>query len=846
MKKVYLSNLLFLIAYCCSAQMLQNETVPAYNFFNAPFSSSFMANDEHADEASVRLSPTLQKHYEIINKQIAAFAKPMGINGGTGLEYDVKYYRLQLRINPDTVATFPVPATPDSSHRKYIRGAITTYFTTNNNNFTRVDFDFANALICDSVYYHGVKLAAGAKVEQVDTLKITLPSAIPTAGTLDSVTVYYKGVPPAVTLFGGATGYVQRTHGSPAQNYMYTLSEPYSAYTWWPCKSRVVNDKADSVDLIISTPSAFKAAGNGSLISETNSGGNRVAFWKIRYGISSYQVATAVANYVQYPTTPTMVNISGTNMPYFNYLFPETNTAAAQTALDRTPDMITTMSSKFGDYPFKNEKYGHYTFGFGGGMEHNTFSGMGFTTYNQTGDWSVIAHELGHQWFGASVTCGSWKDIWVNESFARYSEVIALEFSPTLATAVSTTHVSHRGGIKTSATSTTPTNNQLETTFRNDTSTIATIFSPSVYIYERGAMFVSMLRTLVGDTKFFQAIQNYQNDPLLKYKNAYTNDVERHLEATSGLDLSTMFSQWLNYKGFASYSGATWNNSGNSIILKLPQTKVSSDLPAGTLFTMPVAVRIRGALPANDTTIIAYDQNGSLSYVNFDASGNVSLASSYTNTVQYNLTFTPTTVTFDSYNQVFATGAFAKNTTMVLATSVIDVTSGKQGDNTKLLWTTDNSTDYAQFEIEKGSDGINFEKVGTLYSSAANTSNNFSFVDYGTNTGTWYYRIKVIQKDGTYSYSKIIVVNNKTAGTKYVISPNPANNYIIIKSRDAVKKATVKLFNANGSLVKEVALMFTGGNAARLQVNNLATGNYFAEITGDDGETYTKQIVIAR
>ncbi|RYY41950.1 MAG: hypothetical protein EOO06_21805, partial [Chitinophagaceae bacterium] len=155
-------------------------------------------------------------------------------------------------------------------------------------------------------------------------------------------------------------------------------------------------------------------------------GTNRLTTWKHRYPISTYQIAIGVARYIQYPATPTIVNIGGTNMELYNLLWSNPGTGS-QTALNRTADMLTVMSSKFSDYPFKNEKYGHYTFGFGGGMEHNTMSGMNSSTYATAGTWEVIAHELGHQWWGASVTCGSWRDIWVNESFARYSEVVYLD-----------------------------------------------------------------------------------------------------------------------------------------------------------------------------------------------------------------------------------------------------------------------------------------------------------------------------------------------------------------------------------------------------------------------------------
>ena len=838
MQKLYTVVILLLFINTITAQTSSNLPIADTRHYlsNNPGDAEKTYNKDKAAKSQFFQFPANENsaYNKLIEKEMSANRfrgnAPQN-NAAVGLDYDVNYYRLNLRINPDSVVT----VTPANTG-KYVRGSVTTYFTTLSNGFGSIRFDFANILACDSVYYHGVKLPGANKVEQADTLTVTLPVSL-VNGILDSITVYYSGVPPVITDFGGATGFVKRTHSSaPVRNYIYTLSEPYGSSTWWPCKSRVASDKADSVDIVVSTPDSFKVAANGIVASETTDGINRITFWKHRYPISSYQVAIAVANYVQYPTIPTMVNINGTMMPFYNFLFPATNTANARTALNRTPLMLTTFSTKFGDYPFKKEKYGHYTFGFGGGMEHNTFSGMGPTTYDEAVDWSVIAHELGHQWWGAAVTCGSWKDIWVNESFARYSEIVCLEFAPSVSTA---TALSHRGIIKNSAILTT---NQAKSTYQNDTTSITTIFSPSVYIYDRGAMIISMLRTVMGDAKFFQALQNYQADPLLKYKNAFTADVRRHMEAASGLNFSQFFADWIYNTGFASYNAAKWNNGGNELVLYLPQTTQFSGI---SKFEMPIVVNVKGSNPGTmDTTIILYDKGGILHTVN-----NGVLTNRGGNMLQLRLSFVPTVVTFDPQSLILANGSVAKDAGLaLLATKLLSFSGKKAGQDAKFVWNIDNAYDYQNFELERSSDAVKFTSLATVKFEDNIGKYDFTYTDYNIPYGNLYYRIKIKQIDGTFTYSKTIALDNANSSRNISITPNPSTNFInILWNENPAIKVTIRLFDVNGRIVKKVYREAINTNSDwKISINEIKAGNYFLEIVDSKNKKSIHKIVVIK
>ena len=564
---------------------------------------------------------------------------PMVASFGQGTNINVIYHRCNWRIHPDSPSTtLPV---------KYLRGNVTTHFLTTQANVASITFDFNSVFTIDSILYRKSKLPTTNYVwSTTKILQINFPSIIANSGTKDSVTIFYRGIPPAAS--GQALGYQKA--GTSSNNYVYTLSESYEDRDWWPCKHDM-RDKIDSMDINISVPSTFWAAANGKMVDTSVVGTNRIMRFQHRYPIASYLVAIGVAKYVRYYRTP--VNIGGVNVPVVYNVFSGKSSSATTTmltALDKSRDELVAFSAKYGDYPFKNEKHGYYEFGFGGGMEHQTFSGMGGSALSAP---DVIAHELAHQWFGDKVTCATWNDIWLNEGFARYNEVQAAQ----LVTGVGTPS-SILSTLKSNAraTSTTP-------IYITDASTSNTIWTTNNdnAIYERGGMVVSMLRTMLGDTKFFQACRNYLNDTALAYKSAATADLQRHMEGQFGASMNTFFNSWIYGAGTPSYT-VGWYTTGNNISVKLTQTRTTGSTVSH--FAMPVVLRIAGS-GTNLTTITLYDRGDSI----FVAGNGIGVG--YAGRIaNINLPFAPATVTFDPDNVTMATGTVSKSTTPLVRTAV--------------------------------------------------------------------------------------------------------------------------------------------------------------------------------
>jgi hypothetical protein len=467
--------------------------------------------------------------------------------------FDVNYYRCEWEVDPAV---------------RYIKGKVTVYYTilssTNN-----IILDLMSPLITDSVKQHNILLS---KSQANNTLTINFPATVNT-GILDSVSIFYQGVPPN-TGFGS---FIQSTHsGVPV---MWSLSEPYGSRDWWPCKNGL-DDKADSIDILVTNPVSYKAASNGILKSETISadGTKITAHWKHRYPIASYLMCFAVTNYSVFNNT---VQLSTGILPMLTYCYPE-NLSSFQNGTSNTLNAMKLFDSTFVPYPFMNEKYGHVQFGWGGGMEHQT------STFVVNIGESLCAHELGHQWFGDKITCGSWKDIWLNEGFATHLASMYMEKK--YPANILSTRQSEINTI------TSQTGGSVEV---SDTTDVNRIFD-SRLSYTKGSHLLYMLRWKLGDEVFFQALRNYQTDPALIYGFARTADLKRNLEQTSGQDLTNFFNQWYSGQGYPSYNVQWSNAGGGNVWIKMNQTTSHASVP---FFELPVAIKFSNATQSATVTV---------------------------------------------------------------------------------------------------------------------------------------------------------------------------------------------------------------------------------------------------
>ena len=474
--------------------------------------------------------------------------------------FDATYYGLNLRIS-----TSPL----------LLSGIVTIRGISNADRPQFLTLDFMNSMHIDSVKVRGVTVGF---YQQASSFGVSLDSGYRTGDEI-ALDVYYRGTPVA-TGFGS---FIAASHsGIP---WIWTLSEPYGARDWWPCKDHP-SDKADSVDIVVTCDSSFSVGSNGKLMSAVgNADGTKTTHWKELYPIATYLVSVTLTNFAQFSNwfhyTPT------DSMEVLNYVLPE-SLASAQVLLPRAVDGLRVFSGMFGLYPFVREKYGHSQFGFGG-MEHQTMTSIG--------DFSeeTVIHELAHQWFGDMISPGSWSHLWLNEGFAVYSTALYKQRAHGDA--------SYRDFMDARLGEAQLANGPV---FLRDTTDVLRLFA-NAGVYSKGACVLHMLRHVLGDSLFFLSMRAYANDSSLRYRTATTADFQAACERTGGRNLAYFFDEWIfgeNYPHYL-YSWATERSSGTTMVtLRISQTTGTTN-PA--FFTMPIDVRLSAG--TWDSTIAVVDNS---------------------------------------------------------------------------------------------------------------------------------------------------------------------------------------------------------------------------------------------
>lgn len=357
---------------------------------------------------------------------------------------------------------------------------------------------------------------------------------------------------------------------------IWTQGETESNSVWFPTIDKP--DQKCTEEITMTVPSKYVTLSNGLLVEQKNNGdGTRTDHWKMDLPNAPYLFFMGVGDY-----SIVKDSYKGKDV---NYYVEKEYAPVARRIFGHTPEMIAFYSRITGvDFPW--QKYDQivgrdYV---SGAMENTTCTLHGesaqqdareLTDGNQWED--VIAHELFHHWFGDLVTCESWSNITLNESFADFSETLWNEYKYGKDAGDAVNYA----GIQSYFQQPENADKDLVRFYYADKEDVFDQVS-----YPKGGRILNMLRNYVGDSAFWKSLNLYLNT--YKFKSAEAQELRLAFEEVTGQDLNWYWNQWYYGSGHPKLTiDYVYDDAAGKLQVIVNQTQES-----GKIFKLPVAVDI--------------------------------------------------------------------------------------------------------------------------------------------------------------------------------------------------------------------------------------------------------------
>ncbi|WLW50717.1 M1 family metallopeptidase [Streptomyces sp. YU58] len=414
-------------------------------------------------------------------------------NGG----YDVSHYDLRLKYQPAT---------------DRLEGT-TTLLARTTQDLSRFNLDFL--LDVSEVRVNGAKASFTTSGEH--ELEIT-PKTPLAKGTAVTVVVRYSGVPSAKEAYG-FNAWLRTPDGGVA------AGEPEGAWWWFPSNDHPL-DKA-TFDVSVQVPDGYQAISNGRLRSAIPQAGWTRYSWRSDKPQTTYLATLAVGKFDL--TTGT----SESGIPVINAYSKDLgeNDGAARASVERTGEIADWLTEYFGPYPY-NALGGYVpnTPQVGYALETQTRPFYSPQQFARGSNVSVVVHELAHQWYGDEVSVRHWKDIWINEGFARYAQWLWSEHE----------NEGTAQEIADYVYASRPADDPFWTVKPGDPGPENQFH---LAVYDRGALALQALRNEIGDADFFAILKGWPQK--YAHGNASVGDFQKYAEEVSGRALAGLFDTWL-------------------------------------------------------------------------------------------------------------------------------------------------------------------------------------------------------------------------------------------------------------------------------------------------------------
>lgn len=558
------------ILYTFAAKILFMNKLMVTFWFIMFWGSNIFAQNSH-------LCAKIKQQHKVATQKQLFNARVLSSNNLMN-NYDVKFHHLNLNLERTN---------------KNISGYVRTISKVISNQLDTFAFQLHQNFTIDSVVINSQKETSIVRIDSLVKVKISNPI---NQNNLVDVTIYYNGTAPSLPS-ALSNGFNNGTSPSWGNQVTWSLSQPFGAYHWWPCKQDL-RDKIDSVWIFVTTDSTNMVGSNGVLTNVVSLGNKKRYEWKTRYPIDYYLISVAVAKYKPYVLYAKPQYLSNDSIYILNYIYDNAINNPAfingqKIQLDQIKPIIEFLSNMYGMYPFYKEKYGHSMAPIGGGMEHQTMTTQGFF------DFQLNTHELAHQWWGNLVTCKTWGDIWINEGFASYTEHLVNQYlkPSSFMSNLNSVHnnvMSQAGGSIYFTGSDTLDDNR--------------IFD-SRLTYDKGGAIIHTLRFVTNnDSLFFNGLRNFLNT--YKFSTATAMDFKTSFESFTGINLTQFFNQWYFGEGYPTFN-VKWNYFNDTLIIQSTQT--TSKPSSVPLFITPIEYKLIRST-GGDTIIRVMHSNATETY----------------------------------------------------------------------------------------------------------------------------------------------------------------------------------------------------------------------------------------
>lgn len=317
--------------------------------------------------------------------------------------------------------------------------------------------------------------------------------------------------------------------------WMTAADEGIGASIWLPVKDIWSDEPNNGITFKIITPKDLVGVANGRLIKQENVGDKKSWTWEVKNPINDYSIIPSIGKYVNFKDT-----FDGEEGKLdLDYWVLDYNLDKAKKQFEQVQAMMKAFEHWFGPYPFYKDSYKlvespHL------GMEHQSNVAYGNKYQNGylgrdlsgTGiglKWDyIIIHETGHEWFANNITAKDQADMWIHESFTTYSETLFVD------------HLFGKAD-----------GNQylqgIRKNIQNDKPIIGTYGvrnEGSGDMYPKGANMLHTIRQVINnDEKFRQILRGLNKD--FYHQTVTTEQIEKYFSEKSGIDLSTIFTQYL-------------------------------------------------------------------------------------------------------------------------------------------------------------------------------------------------------------------------------------------------------------------------------------------------------------